>query len=61
MADDVKNILIRGRIKHKNEDNADNEDNEDNDGFLRKLENTISRDAKSLLSVFINLHGQQRK
>jgi hypothetical protein len=59
MADDVKNILIRGALKkHKNEDNADNEDN---NGFLRKLENTISRDAKSLLSVFINLHGQQRK
>ena len=63
MADDIRDVMIRGSFKHvdsKRKGNTEDGD-EDDDRYLRSVENQMRKDAEDLAYLFTKLKGGTRQ
>lgn len=63
MADDIRNVMIRGAFKHvdsKRKGNTEDGD-EDNNRYLRSIENQMRKDAQDILYLWTKLKGGTRQ
>lgn len=62
MADDIRNVMIRGAIKHTdNKRKEDTKEDEDDNKYLRSVENQMRKDAQDILYLWTKLKGGTRQ
>ena len=62
IAEDVRNVMVRGAFNHYDSKRSDDEGNEDDDDrrYLRGVEDMMRRDGQTLLQLWMNMKSGSR-